>query len=333
MSLHIEKSGLQATIQDLGRFGHQKEGIIVSGPMDRVALRMANLLVGNPEHAAVIETVAPGPAIRFQKDTLIALTGADLSPAIAGVPVKMNRPVLVRQHALLEFGAPRAGVYTYLAVAGSFDLPQVLGSLATYLRAGIGGFGGRALQTGDVLPLGQAPAGFTSLLRTVPETAAFTPATWTPDHSLFPVHQEQPKLRAVRGPEYDLLTSNSKGYLWSEKYQITRQADRMGYHLYGTPLAMAAPAELISSAVTFGTIQVPSEGNPIVLMADHQTTGGYPRIAQVITADLTHLAQTGPGKLITFEEVTLQEAQQHYLQQELNLEIMKKGIELKRLFT
>ncbi|WP_187263228.1 5-oxoprolinase subunit C family protein [Pontibacter beigongshangensis] len=337
MSLLIEKPGLLTTIQDGGRFGHQKEGIIVSGAMDRMAMRIANLLVGNHEQAAVIEAVAPGPTVRFRKDAVIAITGADLSPTIAGESVLMGRPVLVRQGSLLEFGAPRSGCYTYVAVAGSFELPQVLGSHSTYLKAGIGGLHGRALQAGDILTPGKAAAGngFRDKMFRSPasDTSGCVPARWTPDPRLCPVYQEQPTLRAVRGPEYDLLSENSKQYLWTEKYQITRQADRMGLQLQGAPLAMVLPEELISCAVTFGTIQVPHQGSPIVLMADHQTTGGYPRIAQVITADLPILAQAGPGTILRFAEVTLPEAQQHYLQQEQNLEILKRGIELKRLFS
>ncbi|MFT2011127.1 biotin-dependent carboxyltransferase family protein [Pontibacter sp. 13R65] len=335
MSLKIEKPGLLTTIQDLGRFGHQQEGIIVSGAMDCVALRLANLLVGNPERAAVIEAVVQGPHIRFQKDMLLAITGADLSPTIAGEPVSMYRPVLVRKGSLLTFGAPRAGCYSYVAVAGSFELSPVLGSYSTYLKAGIGGVQGRALRAGDVFNCGKVKAGKVFSASSFPASAnghtAFVPAHWYPDPSLFPVYQEQPTLRVVRGPEYDLLSENSKQYLWTGKYQISLRSDRMGYHLQGAPLVMATPKELISSAVTFGTIQVPNRGNPIILMADHQTTGGYPRIGQVITADLPLLAQAGPGRIIQFTEVTLQEAHQHYLQLEQNLDTIKRGIQLKRL--
>jgi antagonist of KipI len=321
MGLEILKPGLLTTIQDTGRHGFQKDGIIVSGAMDTFALRVANLLVGNAQHEAALEITLTGPSIRFTEDQLIALSGADLSPTINGESIAMWRPVHVKKDSILEFNAPKSGCRSYLAVAGGLDLPQVLGSYATYLRAGIGGFQGRALQAGDVIPC-----------RTCDEQGiaqSFSSSKWTPDPQLYPNYQPNPCIRAIKGPEYELFSETSRAQIWSERFQVSVQSDRMGFCLQGVSLYLEEPVELISSAVAFGTVQVPPEGKPIVLMADHQTTGGYPRILQVISADLPILAQVVPGQTISFEEVTLEEAQQLYIQQEQHLVQLARAVHLK----
>jgi len=336
MALEILRAGLQTTVQDLGRLGYQKDGIIVSGAMDAFALRTANLLVGNAAGAAGLEVTLQGPAIRFTEDHLIALTGADLSPTVDGETVSLWRPVYVRRGAVLAFGTPLSGCRTYVAVAGSFDLPRVLESYATYLHAGIGGFKGRALQVGDVLPC-QAPTAKSSRLIAVLKgktgsTSSFIQASW----GLHPhVYRQEEKdallIRAMRGPEYDLFSEESKAAFWKQPFLVTPQSDRMGYRLQGSRLSLAAVKEQLSSAVTFGTVQVPAGGSPIVLGADHQTTGGYPRIAQVITADFSVLAQLVPGEKIRFQEVSLEEGQQLYMAQVQKLEQLKSALALKIL--
>ncbi|MBD1398483.1 biotin-dependent carboxyltransferase family protein [Pontibacter sp. JH31] len=331
MSLEILKPGLLTTIQDLGRYGHQKEGIIVSGAMDTFALRVANMLVGNPQHQAALEITLTGPTIRFTTDQLIALTGADLSPALHGEAVKMWRPLFVKQGSILEFKSPQSGCRAYLAVSGGFAIPEVLGSYATYLKAGFGGFGGRALQAGDLIPC-HAPTGNGMELfkMAAGPTEGHTSTNWTPDPQRYPNYQPSPTIRAIKGPEYELFSETAKERIWSERFQVSVQSDRMGYRLQGVSLYLQEQTELISSAVTFGTVQVPPDGQPIVLMADHQTTGGYPRIAQVISADLPILAQVVPGQTIQLQEVTLEEAQQLYIRQEQNLELLARAIHLKR---
>ncbi|GHA55609.1 5-oxoprolinase subunit C family protein [Pontibacter akesuensis] len=329
MGITVHKPGLLTTVQDLGRYGYQKQGVIVGGAMDKLALRLANLLLGNEKNAAALEITQQGPELAFEQETLIALGGADLSASINGERVYLWRPVLVKAGSVLSFGKPLVGNYAYLAVAGGLAVPEVIGSRATYLRAGIGGLEGRALRSGDVLHAGE-PNELNRLvlsrLLLRDEQTAFTVASWFPEPELLPTYKPNPVLRALRGSEYTLFTENSQNYIWNEKFSVTIQSDRMGLRLQGAILALEQEAELLSTAVSFGAVQVPAEGSPIVLMADSQTTGGYPHIAQVISADLPQLAQVQPTKTIRFEEVTLEEAQRLYIQQEQNISGLKQAI-------
>lgn len=325
MSLSILRSGLLTTVQDLGRTGYQQHGIPVSGAMDAVALRVANLLVGNDESTGGLEITLHGPIIRFEADHLIALTGAHLSPTLDEQPAPMHRPIWVPAGAVLAFGAAVAGCRAYLAVSGGFALPPVLGSQATYQRAGLGGLHGRALQAGDQLPGRQ-------LMQTIQAKqihAKWTAATWTPGPTLCPRPRPQPVVRVVQGPEYEQFSAESRQQFLKQPFAITPQSDRMGYRLQGPALARETDVELLSSAVTFGTVQVPPNGQPIILMADRQTTGGYPRIAQVITADFGALAQAVPGQFVRFQEVSLAEAQALYLAQEQLLRDLRRGVKFK----
>jgi antagonist of KipI len=329
MSLRIVRPGLLTTVQDLGRPGYQHLGVVVSGTMDALALRVANLLVGNSEGEAGLEITLLGPTIRFESEQLIALTGADLSPTLDGQPMPQHRPVLVRAGTVLAFGAARVGCRAYLAVAGGLAVPLVLGSRATYLRAALGGWHGRALLAGDELPVGQATAASQQLRRLLaPATAsrAWTAARWTPGPLLCPRPQSVPLLRALQGREYVQFTPTSQQAFWREPFLLTPAADRMGYRLQGPALTRTTAPELLSSAVTFGTVQVPTGGQPIVLLADAQTTGGYPRLAQVITADFSALAQARPGQQLRFAEVTLTEAQALYLAQERRLRALQNAL-------
>lgn len=333
MSLKIEKPGLLTTIQDTGRYGFQKDGVIVSGAMDTIALRISNLLVGNNENEAAIEITLTGPSIRFEKNHLIALTGADISPSLNGKQIKMWRPVWVPQGSLLTFGQSLSGCRAYLALAGGFVIDPVMGSASTYLRAGLGGLNGRDLQTGDVLHTKPIPDD-NRILKVFADAKpgsrrSVMEAKWTIDPNLLPLYKESPAIRVVRGPEFEWFSESSREQFWEDSFMVTSPSDRMGYLLQGNALYLSDEKELISSAVTFGTIQIPSQGNPIVLMADHQTTGGYPRMAQVISADLPVLAQVVPGKSISFSEITLEEAQYLYIQQEKYIEQLKRAIETK----
>ena len=334
MSLRILRPGLLTTVQDLGRFGYQKDGIIVSGAMDATALRVANLLVGNDENAAGLEITLLGPTIRFETDHLVAITGAHLSPTLNGRPVGLNRPVWVAAGTELAFGAPVAGSRAYLAVSGGVAVAPVLGSRSTYLRAGFGGLHGRALQAGNVLPgPGPTPAGLQliEMLAAAASPATWRQARWTPNAELCPQLRKSPVIRALRGPEYAQFTAESQRAFWQESFTISTEADRMGYRLHGPPLRRSPEVELLSSAVTFGTVQVPPGGQPIVLMADHQSTGGYPRLAQVITADFSALAQLRPGQQLWFREVSLLEAQAQYLARERQLRALRRAVEYKFL--
>ncbi|WP_347160064.1 biotin-dependent carboxyltransferase family protein [Pontibacter chitinilyticus] len=332
MPLKIESAGLLTTIQDTGRYGFQKEGMVVSGAMDRYALRIANLLVGNPESAAVLEATLVGPKIRFEEAMLIAITGADLSATVDGKPVAPWRPAYVAAGSLLAFGAPVQGSRAYVAVSGSFAVPPVMGSRATYLLGSIGGLQGRALQTGDQLLCGPTQPQVVPLLQALAAAAGQQPllqVNWTLAPQPYLPSAERTTIRVVKGPEYDLFPDQIQSSFWQERYSVSAQSDRMGYRLQGTLLLLREPMELLSTAVTFGTIQVPPDGRPIVLMADHQTTGGYPRIAQVITADLPRLAQVGPEKEIRFENISLEGAQLLYIKQEKDIQHFKTAIQFK----
>lgn len=332
MSLNILRPGLLTTVQDLGRNGYQKDGIIVSGAMDTTALRVANLLVGNAEDAAGLEIILLGPKVRFEADCLIALTGAHLSPTLNGQPVRLHRATWVAAGVELAFGAPVAGSRAYLAVAGGLAVAPVLGSRSTYLRASFGGLHGRALQAGDIIPCGAPTSSGLKLLRELAQAApdaTWKQARWTPAPILCPRPGARPLIRAIRGPEFEQFSPDSQRDFWQQSFLVTNEADRMGYRLHGPALNRANNAELLSTAVTFGTVQVPASGQPIALMADHQTTGGYPRIAQVITADFSALAQLAPGQAFRFQEVPLAEAQALYLAQERQLRALRQAVALR----
>ncbi len=333
MSIKVIKPGLLTSVQDLGRFGYQQEGVLVNGAMDTFAMRIANLLVGNKVNTATLEATLQGPTLYFEKDQLIAITGADMSPSINDMPVRLWRPLLIRAGSTLTLKNAKAGCRTYIALSGGIDVPEVMGSYSTYIRGGYGGYFGRALKADDLLNSRIPDSHLASELHKKLADDAFgnwfLQPNWTLEPQAYMVYEEQPTFRVMRGLEHDLFTTNSQEYFWQSKFFVTPQSDRMGYRLLGQPLMLFEPKDMLSSAVTFGTVQVPPEGSPIILMADHQTTGGYPRIAQVISADLPKLAQVQPGKTIQFKEVSLQEAQALYLKQESDIEQLKSALSLK----
>ncbi len=315
--LIIEKPGLLTSIQDLGRCGFKKYGIITGGAMDPVSYRMANLLVQNEENEPTIEMTLYGPTIRFLENTIIALCGGNLSPSLNGRPMQMACPIHIQKGDVLTFGQPKTGCRAYLAIRGGIKIQKVMGSYSTYLRAQIGGFKGRSLQKGDQLeyvPVNQESD--------VISTKWFASG----------MHIESSgakKVRVLKGRHFEEFTNRSIDTFSKESYTISPQSDRMGYRLDGTLLELSESKEIISEAVTFGTIQVPANGKPIILMADSQTIGGYPKIAEVISADLPVVAQAKPGDSLQFEFVTLDEAQRLYLDQEKEMKIIKRGIEMK----
>lgn len=316
MGIKVIKPGLLSTLQDLGRSGYQKSGMVVSGAMDTLALRMGNLLLGNPVQEAGIECTLTGPLIVFEQDQLIAITGGNLSPQVDGKPVEMWRPLFIQKGSKLSFGKAVDGCRTYICVYGGFDVPEVLSSKSTYLRAGIGGWEGRALKPNDTIPFSR------------PYRGAQKKFGWSADRNIYPdlsIHN----IRVIKGPEFGQFTEQSIHALLKGPFKISSEADRMGYRLSGPRLQQKTDKELLSVAVTFGTVQVPAQGTPIILMADHQTTGGYPRIAQAVSADLTLLAQVQPGQEITFELITLAQAQTLLLAREQQISQLQQTINLK----
>jgi len=332
MSIKVLRPGLLTSIQDLGRYGYQKHGVIVSGAMDSYSLRMANLLVGNKEDQAVLEITLVGPALLIEKDILLAITGGDLSPTVGGKPIPMYRPVFLKKGCILQFGARKSGCRSYLAIAGGYNISEVMRSASTYLRAGLGGFEGRALQVDDVLQLKDPQEKNASLLRQLASSSSassYVSTKWFLGRSHIPQEGEPVKIRVMRGRQFEQFSGDSKDAFWNCPFQVSSQSDRMGYRLSGTALKLAEPLEMISEAVSLGTVQVPPDGNPIILLADRQTVGGYPKIAQVALVDVAVVAQLKPGSKICFQEISLREAERLYLIREQEIQTLQRAIRLK----
>ena len=330
MTLRVITGGLQTTVQDLGRVGHQAQGVPVGGAMDRVACRLGNLLVGNDEGAAALEATLIGPAITFETDTLIALTGGDLEPSVEGIDVPMWHPLCVERGSTLRFGRAKIGCRVYIAVAGGIDVLPVFGSRSTYLRAKFGGVEGRALMSGDLLHPGDSSRSSKHIADELhrPAGRRVVAARWSVGTTLRPVYGDDVVLRVVRGAHLDGLKDS--GAVFGSTFRVSASSDRMGYRLEGATLDLRNPTELLSEGTTFGTVQVPPGGAPIVLMADAQTTGGYPRIAEVTSVDLPLLAQLKPGDRLRFSIVSLEQAQALYLAREQEIAEARAAIKLRQ---
>ena len=291
--VEIRKPGWLTTIQDAGRWGHQGRGVTVSGPMDWFSHRLANALVGNAESAATLEVTLTGPEIVFEDAAWFAVTGAEFPLQLNAAPVPISKgPVHARSGDTVTFGPRIRGARAYVAVAGGLLVAPVLGSRSTHVLSRFGGLEGRALRAGDRIEFGGSNKSFERRL-----SAALTlPAGGA-------------RLRVLPGPHEDRFEPETVGKLHSSRYVLSPRSDRMGYRLEGSPLPWSPDAtELISSATVPGVVQVPSLGQPILLMADRATTGGYPMIATVITADLPLAGQLAPGDWIEFVPCTRHEA-------------------------
>lgn len=334
MTIEVIKPGVLSTLQDLGRVGFQRFGVPVGGVMDEWSHRIANLFVGNPEREATLEITLMGPSLKFTETALIAIAGADLSPRIGDRVVPQGTPVLVRAGSQLDFGRRVAGIRAYFAVHGGFAVAPVMDSKTTYLRGGFGGFDGRALRKGDALLVaaGDIEGVFPRLAATLP-TSAQTFVTYDEPPALpSALSGSSPAVvRVIIGQQWQGFTLEAQKSLFDSEFRLSPQSDRMGFRLEGSKLPLREPLEMISEAVAFGTIQVPPDGNPIVLMADRQTTGGYPKIASVASVDLPILAQMMPQQGLRFTPISLEDAQQLDLARERVIaDIGKKMEELRR---
>jgi antagonist of KipI len=309
MMMDVIDGGFFTTVQDGGRIGYRNAGVPVGGVMDAWAYRLANALVGNEGDEAVLEATMSGPTLRFHVETVIAVCGGDFPCTLNGEPMAMWKPVIIRPGDVLKVGVCQAGWRAYIAVSGGIGVPSVMGSRSTYVPAQLGGLSGRPLQPGDVLPIGTAR-----------EHNIRKPFRWglSSDAGRY-IDGKTKTVRAVPGPEYSEFTPESRRQFFAARYHVTPQSDRIGYRLSGPALVLGREREMVSEAVVFGTVQVPTSGQPIVLMADSQTTGGYPRIAQVAAADLPVLAQARPGDRIQFQPVAPEEAVQLYIEQQRRL--------------
>lgn len=317
MSIEVLRAGTLTTLQDRGRHGWAALGVGASGAMDEVALRLANALVGNRDDAAALELTWSGPRLRFGRDALVALAGAECDARIGERALPGWRALRVDAGSELDCGRMRRGARAYLAVAGGFVVPALLGSAATDVNAGIGAFGGRPLRAGDLLepaPIDGPP----------PRTRAWSldPQPWFDPHPRAPV-------RLMRGHHADLLTASSRARLYGTAFRVHVDSNRVGLRLDGAKLELGTPCEPISEAVARGTVQLPPAGRPIVLMAEHPTTGGYPRIGQVAAIDLPRLAQRRPGEEVYFRGIDLDEAQSRYIARERALARLLESIALR----
>jgi antagonist of KipI len=293
----VLKPGMLTTVQDLGRWGRQADGVPVAGPMDLLSHRLANRLCGNDESCATLEATLIGPELQFDEEAVVAIAGAEFALSIEGAPAKMWGPIEVKAGARLALGTRTRGARAYVGVGGGFDAEPVFGSRATSLVARMGPFGGRALAAGDRLPLAKKRP-----IRIAELAAARQRAERIVAQADRPIALPEggARLRIMWGPQQHLFTQAARDTLISGRYVITPQSNRMGYRLEGPPLAHAGSADILSDATPHGTLQVPGSGLPILLMADRQTAGGYPKIATVITADLSAAGQLAPGDWVEF---------------------------------
>jgi len=342
MTLIVEKPGLLATVQDLGRPGLRALGVPTCGAMDTYALRAANALVGNPPDAAALELTLGGSAFIAGGELLAAVCGADLTATLDGEPLPLWRPVLLPRGSRLAFGGAAAGCRAYVAVAGGFAVPPALGSRATDVRAAIGGFAGRPLAAGDTLPCGAAcapaaaawaAAWLAALQRSraaAPDRRKPAAAPWfLPPQAYGGYTAAGIVLRAMPGPAFGQLEEAARTALFAEPFRAAPASDRMGVRLSGPMLASGGRAEMLSHGVLPGAVQLPAGGRPIVLGADGQTTGGYPVIAHVASVDLPLLGQIKPGDTVRFERIELAAAHRLLAEAEAGLRQAAAAIRLR----
>ena len=316
MSLKIIKAGLLDTVQDNGRYGYQHLGINPGGSMDRFSAQLANALLGKNVNAPVLEIHFPGPQVQFQRKTVICLTGADFRPMINGEKIALHQPIAVEATTILSFSKKIRGARCYLAVLSDFSIEPWLNSFSTNLKAAAGGYNGRQLRKEDEI---KYPAVAFMLAKEA------VPLPWKYKAEEDSVNE----VEFILGPEWNWLTTKGQTLFLNNTFRITPASDRMGYRLQGDCLEQAQTSHLLSSAVNFGTVQLLPNGQLIVLMADHQTTGGYPRIANVIRAHLPRLAQMTAGAEIRFVMTTVEAAEAKWMAQQKLLEHLQNTCNLK----
>ena len=324
MSAAILRAGPLTTVQDLGRNSFRGIGVGASGALDCFAARVANLLAGNEEAAALIEVTLGMFRIRFNDARVLAWCGGAFEARIGGEQIPGGRAVAVAAREELAIDRPNPGCRAWLAISGGINLPLALGSRSTDLRANFGGMDGRSLRAGDELPLGAVPVraqGFSRALGSSRIGHWSAPANW----AITAV--SRPVLHVVRGADWNRFEESAQKALFGEEFSVTAEADRMGVRLDGPELNRSEASDLISEAVTPGTVQIPPNGKPILLLGDCQTIGGYPKIAHVITADLPMAAQLRPGDQLRFSEVSLSAAYELLLTRENELERFRIGLE------
>ncbi|MDI3481939.1 MAG: antagonist of KipI [Tepidanaerobacteraceae bacterium] len=309
--------GLFTTMQDMGRFGYESQGVPVSGAMDEFAFRVANMLVGNDENAPVLEMTLMGPALEAIQDTVVAVTGACMTPLVNGTQRPCWSCFPVKKGETLTFAPAKAGCRAYLAVPGGFEGDAVMGSVSTYIRGGIGGVKGRRLEKGDVLSL-KRHASFSRFFKVREE--------------YIPQYLPEEEIRVIPGPQYDYFPKEAIELFTSSTYTITKDSDRMGYRLEGPNIRAKETHDIITDGLLPGAVQIPGNGKPIIMLKDAQTTGGYAKIATAISVDLSRLAQLKPGDRIKFRPVSLEEAHRLLKEEEEVLNKIKETLVPSRYF-
>ena len=299
--IHVEIPGLFTTIQDLGRPGYGTLGVSASGAADPIALRLGNRLVGNVENAAALEMTLLGGTFGFSDEIIVAITGSDFAPMLDGIPVPLWSPFRVGRQQRLQIGSTRTGARSYLCVQGGVTVKPFLGSASTNTLSGLGGFEGRALRKSDVLMVGPQP----SIVRPKKLPSGVVEKL-----------SYRKNLRVTDGPQWDWFSKLSQEHFFASIYRVTEEANRMGLRLEGATITTNASQPMTTEGVSLGAIQVPPGGQPIILFVEQQTTGGYPKIANVISADIASVGQLRPREEIRFERVTMAEARRLLLEQE-----------------
>lgn len=310
------------SIQDMGRFGYQQFGINPTGCMDKYAAAIANSLVGNDVTEAVIEIHFPGASILFEQPVMIAITGADFSGSINGNTIPTNRPVIVNKNETLQFHSLKNKVRSYLAIKGGIKLNKWLNSYSTNLKAEAGGFYGRKLLKDDIIELNEE-----TIDLDLNAEEAFRILPWQANET-FEINASE-EIFVIEGSEWDWIDKQSQEKFLKNPFYISHNSDRMGYRLASEPLQAIKKTELISSAVSFGTIQLLPDGQLIILMVDHQTTGGYPRLGNIISAHLSKLAQMKGGDKIHFKSADHQTAETLFIKQQQHLQQLRIACKLR----
>ena len=308
-TIQVVQAGLLTSIQDLGRWGFGRFGMPVAGAMDEYAARLANILLGNDENAPVLEMTLMGPVLEFDAELLFAIAGANLQPRLNGRAIELWTVQKAGPGDRLQFAGPLEGCRAYLAVGGGVEIEEVMGSASTYLRGKLGGYAGRALQKGDLLACCARP----SERR---EQGLSIPREYRPEY--------RNNIRVILGPQDDAFTAQGLDTFLSAEYRVSNEADRMGYRLEGPKIEHHESADIISDGIALGAIQVPAHGTPIIMLADRQTTGGYTKIANVISVDIPSVSQMKPGDALTFEPVSIETAQQLYRKRREQLADLRK---------
>ena len=331
MNAVVIRAGFQTSVQDLGRTGFRQFGVSTSGALDSFALRVANLVVGNDEGGAGLEITLGGLQLRFEDERLVAWCGGEFDVQIGSRALRAGHVAHLQAGNELKFGRAQFGCRCWVAISGGIDVPVVLNSRSTDLRANFGGIEGRGLRDGDVVSLGPPPGSSAFAKATADKSPpAAGVSSWTGPHDWVSPAKRHPVLRFVRGVDRDRFDALTLQRFTSEAFAVSPDSDRMGVRLDGPELKGENQTDLISEAVAPGTVQVPPGGKPILLLGDCQTIGGYPKIAHVITVDLGIAAQLRAGDAIRFSEVSRQEAHRLLLEREHDLDRFRIGVSLQR---